>query len=116
MKSDQIIFNLAEDFCKAANQFFPSITTLFKKSGVILSEPSDIEEAQIISGTLKIHKFKQCLPTVTRETQINFFFLLNIKKPCCTQKCANKKRCRHVDHDFDCLVHFRSTGAYWRVV
>ena len=57
VKSGQIIINLAEDFCKAANQFYPSITTLFQKLDVILSEPSDIEEATIITGTIKIHKF-----------------------------------------------------------
>ena len=44
----QIIINSAENFCKAANQFFTSITRLFQKSDVIPSEPSDIERAPII--------------------------------------------------------------------
>ena len=44
----QIIINSAENFCKAANQFFTSITSLFQKSDVIPSEPSDIERAPII--------------------------------------------------------------------
>ena len=92
VKSDQIIINSAKDFCKTVNQFCPSITTLFQKSDVILSEPSDIEEAPIITGTLKIHKFTRCFPTATGETQINFSFLLNSKEPCCTLKKHHQKK------------------------
>ena len=112
IKSGQIVINSAEDFSKAANQFCPSITTLFQKSDMILSEPSDIEEAPVIPGTLKIYKFTRCSPTATGETQIKIFFLSNSKESCCTQKYATKKRCGHVDHDFDTLVQFRSTCAY----
>ena len=90
------------------------ITTLFPKSDVILSEPSDIEEAPTTTGTLKIHKFRRYPPTATGETQINFFFLSNSKEPCCTQKYATKKRCGHVDHDFDSHAQFRSTCVYCR--
>ena len=50
----KIIINSAEEFCKAANQFCPSITTLFQKADVISSEPNDIEKAPIIPETLKI--------------------------------------------------------------
>ena len=70
----QIIINSSEDFCKAANHFFTSITTLFQISDVILSEP--IEGGSIIPAILKIHKFTWSPPTANRETQINFFFLL----------------------------------------
>ena len=62
IKSGQVTINSAEVFCKAANQFCPSITTLFQNSDVILHEPSDIEETSIILGTLKIHKFTHALP------------------------------------------------------
>ena len=91
VKSGQIIINSAEDFCKAANQLSPSITTLFQKSDMILSEPSGIEEAPIIPGTLKIHKFTQFPPTTTGETQINFFFLSSNKEPCFTKSSPPKK-------------------------
>ena len=84
VKSGQIILNSTEDFCKAANQFCPSITTLIQKSDVILSEPSDIEEEPIITGTFKTHKFTRCPPTAIGETQINFYFLLNRREPYCT--------------------------------
>ena len=112
VKLGQIIINSAEDFCKAANQFCPSITTMFQKSDVILSEPSDIEEATIITGTLKIYKFTRFPLTATGETQINFSFRSNSKEPCCTQKYPTKKRCRHVDHDFDSLAQFRTKYTY----
>ena len=85
------MINSAEDFCKAVNQFCPSVATLFQKSDVIISEPSDIEEAPIITGTLKIHKFIRCPPTATGEAQINFSFLSNNKRPCCTQKYTTKE-------------------------
>ena len=68
VKSGQFIINSTEDFWKAANRFCSSITTLFQKSDLILSEPSDIEEAPIVTGTLKIHKFTRCPPTATEET------------------------------------------------
>ena len=77
---------LGRKFGKTASQFCPSITTLFEKSGVIRSEPSDIEEAPIIPGTLKIHNFTRCPFTATGETEINVFFLSNCKEPCCNQK------------------------------
>ena len=57
VKSGQTIIYSAEDFCETSNQFCPSITMLFEKSDVILSVPSDIEEAQIIPGTLNILRF-----------------------------------------------------------
>ena len=88
----------------AANRFCSSITTLFKKTDVILSEPSDIEEAPIITGTLKIHKFTGCPPTATGDTQINFLFLSNSKGPCCTEKCTTKRRYLE--------PQFRTSGAY----
>ena len=102
--SDQIMIKSAENFCKAANQFSPSITKLFQKSNVIHSEPSDIEVAPIIPRTPKIHNLTRCPPTAAGETQIDFFFLTNSKEPCFTQKYATKERCGHVDHDFDSLV------------
>ena len=71
IRSGQIIINLAEDFCKVANQFSSSITTLFQKLDVILSDPSDIEEAPIIPGALKIHMFTRIHPTATGENQTN---------------------------------------------
>ena len=79
---------------------------------MIFSEPSDIEEVPVIPGALKIHKYTQCPPTATGETQINFSFLSNSKEPSFTQKYATQKRCRHADHDFDSLAQFRSTCAY----
>ena len=113
VKSGQIIINLAEDFCKAANHFCPSVPTLFQKSYLILSEPSDIEEALIIPGVLRIHKFTRGPPTATGETQINFFFLTNSKEPCCTQKYATKKKkCRQVDHDFNSLAQIAMRLLY----
>ena len=101
---DQIMIKSAENFCKAANQFSPSITKLFQKSDVIHSEPCDIEVAPVIPRTLKIHNLTRCPPTAAGETQIDFFFLTNSKEPCFTQTYAMKERCRHVDHDFDSLV------------
>ena len=112
VKSGQIVINSAEDFCKAANQFCPSITTLFQKSDVILGEPSDIEQAPIITGTLKIRKFTRRPPTATGEIQINFSFLSNSKESCCTEKYTTKKRCRLADHDFDSHAQFRTICAY----
>ena len=72
VKSDQIIINSAEDFCKAANQFCPSIAMLLQKSDVILSETSDIEEAPIIPETLKIHKFTRCSPLQSEKPKSVF--------------------------------------------
>ena len=112
LKLRQTIINLAEDFCKAANQFIPSITMLFQIWDVVLNEPYDIEEAPIIPGTLTIRRFTQCPPTATGETQINFFFLLNSKELCCTRKNASKKSCEHVDCDFDFLTQCRSMWTY----
>ena len=112
VKSSQIIINTTEDFCEAANQSCPSITTLFQKSDVIVNEPSDIEDAPIIPGRLKIHKFTRCPLTATGETQINFYFLSNSKELCFTQKYFTKKRCSHVDHDSDSLAQFRSACVY----
>lgn len=108
-KSSQIIINTTEDSCKAANKFCWSITTLFQKSDVILSEASDTEEAP---GTLKIQKFRKCLPNGTGETQVNFLFLSNSKEPRWIQKYVTIKRRGHVDHDFGSRVQFRSTCAY----
>ena len=84
-------------FCKAANQFCPSITTLFQKSDVILSKPSDTEEAPIISGTLKIHKFTRCPPTTTGEFQINFSPYRITKNLVVPKSTPPKKRCGHED-------------------
>ena len=50
VKSERIIVNSAKEFSEAANQFCLSITTLFQRSDVILSEPKDVEEAPIIPG------------------------------------------------------------------
>ena len=91
LKLGHTIINSTEDSSKAANQFIPSITTLFQKRDVILNEPYDVEEALIIPG-FSI-----------------FFFLLNSKEPCCTRKYASKKNCGHVDYDFDSLTQCRST-------
>ena len=108
VKSVQIIINSEEDFCEAGNQFCRSITTLFQKSDVILSERSDFEKAPIIKGTLKIRKFTQCLPRAIGETKINFSFLSNSKELCCTQRYTTKKRCSYVDQDFDSFAQFRT--------
>ena len=59
VKSGRIIVNSMKEFSDAANQFCPSITTLFQRSDAILSEPIDIEEAPIITETLKIHNLKR---------------------------------------------------------
>ena len=112
VKSGRIIVNSAKEFSEAANQFCPSITTLFQRSDAILSEPIDIEEAPIIPGTLKIHNLKRSNQTATGEVKIDFFFLSNSKEPCFTQIYATKKQCGHVDRDFDSLAQFRSTCAY----
>ena len=74
-KSGRIIVNSAKKFSEAANQFCPSITTLFQRSDAILSEPIDIEEAPIIPGTLKILNLKRSNQTATGEVKIDFFFL-----------------------------------------
>ena len=111
VKSGQIIINSAEDFCEAGNQLCRWVTMLFQKSDVILSEPSDFEKAPIIKGTLKIHKFTPCLPRATGETQINFSFLSNSKELCCTQRYTTKKRCSHVDQDFNSFAQFRTLCA-----
>ena len=89
VKSGRIIINSEKDFCKAANQFCPSITTLFQKADVILSEPDDIEEAPIIPGTLKTHKLTRSMLLTTGETKIDFYFLSNGKEPCFAQKYKN---------------------------
>ena len=62
VKSGQIIINSAEDFCKAAKQFCPSTTTLLQKSGVILREPSDIEEAPTIQERVRFTSSEDALP------------------------------------------------------
>ena len=107
--SGKIIINSAEEFCKAANQFCPSITTLFQKADVIPSEPDDIEKAPIIPATLKIHMLKRSVTPTIVETIIKLYFLSNGKEPCCVQKYATRKKCGHIDHDFDSLAQFRST-------
>ena len=112
VKSGKTIINSAEDFCKAANQFCPSIATLFQKSEVLLEEPEDIEKAPIIPATLKIHKFSR-LPAITPgEIIISFYFLSNSQESCHTQKYLTRKKCDHIDRDFDSLSKFRSTCAY----
>ena len=113
VKSERIIVNSAKEFSEATNQCCPSITTLFERSDAILREPINIEEASIISGTLKIHNLKRSNQTATfGEAKIDFFFLSNSKEPCFTQIYTTKKQCGHVDRDFDSLVQFRSTCAY----
>ena len=109
VKSERIIINSVKEFSEAANQFCPSITTLFQRSDAILSESIDIEEAPIIPGTLKIHNLKRSNQTATREVKIDFFFLSNSKEPCFTQ--IYTKQCGHVDRDFDSLAQFRNTYA-----
>ena len=92
VKSGRIIVNSAKEFSEAANQFCPSITTLFQRSYAILSEPIDIEEAPIIPRTLKILNLKRSNQTATGEVKNDFFF-----------------QCGHVDNS---LAQFRSTCAY----
>ena len=90
--SDQIMIKSAENFCKAANQFSPSVTKLFQKSDVIHSEPSDIEVAPIIPRTPKIHNLTRCPPTAAGETQIDFFFLTNIARNLAVPKNMPRKK------------------------
>ena len=101
--SGKIIINSAEEFCKAANQFCPSITTLFQKANIIPSEPDDIEKAPIIPATLKIHMLKRSVTPTIVETIIKLYFLSNGKEPCCVQKYATRKKYGHADHEFDSL-------------
>lgn len=112
VKSGKTIINSAEDFCKAANQFCPSIATLFQQSEVLLKEPVDIQKAPVIPSTLKIHKFKRLPATASGEVTIDFYFLSNSKEPCHSQKYLTRKGCGHIDRDFDSLSKFRSTCAH----
>ena len=111
VKSGKIIINSAEDFYNAANQFCPSKTTLFQPAGEIMSEPDDIEKAPIIPTTLKIHKFIRERPSASGETKMNFYFLSNSNTPFYTKLYSCKKKCGHVDRDFNCLASFRSSCA-----
>ena len=112
VKSGQVIINSAEDFCHAANQSCPSITTLFQPSDSILSEPSDIESAPVIPSTLKIHKLVRETNSKNGGSKINFFFLSNDDEPCHSKTYSKKIGCGHIDRDFDSLAEFRSTCAY----
>ena len=59
---------LQKIFVKLKTSFALQLPPCFKNK-MILSEPSDIEEAPIITGTLEIHKFRQC--PLTRRNPIN---------------------------------------------
>ena len=59
-----------------------------------------------------LESFKSVLCLFVCQFFCLFFFLSNSKEPGCTQKYTTRKRCAHVDHDFDFLAQFRITCTY----
>ena len=93
VKSGQIIINSAEDFCRAANQFSPSITALFQKSDMILSELVILKKHQLYQEHLRLTSSHNFLPLQPEKSK-SIFSSYRITRDLVVPKVLHQKKMR----------------------
>ena len=98
------VISSIQTFCNAANQFVPSIATLFCKMKLSFANPKTSKRQLLYQRLRKSTSFVDLCYLIVSQKLI--LFLSNAKEPCYTQKYSNKKGCGPVDCDFDTLALF----------
>ena len=112
VKSGRVVVNSAKEFCDAANQFVPSIKSLFQTKADLLKEPEDIDKAAKIMDTLKVHMWRR--EVVDGGSVIRYYYLSSDKQPFFTQRYTDSCKalgCGHGEKEYESLSLMRSTCA-----